>query len=78
MGTHIIWRNPSPPAKVEFKLRRLAGNEFATVYQVASPNYRHPFELVRTVPVVQTRVATRKAEPAVALAPGAELVLARW
>jgi len=76
MGTHIIWRNPSPPPKVEFILRRVAGNERASVYQVASPNYQHPFELIRTV-IWPGRTARRKAawQP---LSSGADLVLARW
>lgn len=75
MGTHIIWRNPSPPPKMEFKLLRVAGNSRATVYQVASPNYRHPFELIRSVFLSAGKIATRKAKPA---SSAAELVLARW
>jgi len=75
MGTHIIWRNPSPPPKIEFKLCRVAGSPRATVYRVTGPNYRHPFELIRTVFLSASKIATRKAKPA---ASGAELVLARW
>jgi hypothetical protein len=78
MGTHIIWRNPSPPRKVEFKLRRVASNQGASVYQVASPNYRHPFELIRGSAFRIAKVgAKRKAETA-PTPPGAELVSARW
>jgi len=77
MATHIIWRNPCPPPKIGFKLRRVAGNSCATVYQVASPNYRHPFELVRTAIARATRRAKDTAVPG-APASAAELVLARW
>ena len=74
MGTHVIWRNPCPPPRVRFKLRRLTGSERGTIYQIVSPNYRRPFELVRTV---WRNVPMQQAEPY----PGpraAELVLARW
>jgi hypothetical protein len=74
MGTHVIWRNPCPPPKVRFKLKRVADSGRAAVYQIVSPNYRHPFEVVRSA----WRSVTRKApEPSFPL-PGAELVLARW
>jgi hypothetical protein len=76
MGTHIIWRNPFPPRKGEFKLRRVAGDERATSYQVASPRNQQPFELVHGVPR-PTKAVRKKAEP-VAAPFGAELVLARW
>ena len=75
MGTHIIWRNPSPPSKKQFKLRRVDGNGAATLYQVASPSYQLPFELIRT-PV--TWAARRAANTQVDVSPGAELVSARW
>ena len=74
MGTHIIWRNPSPPRKVEFKLRRVVAGPHATVYRVASPNYRHPFELVRRMTSAGA-ISRPKAQPTM---PGAELVMARW
>ena len=77
MGTHIIWRNPSPPAKVAFQLRRVAGNERATVYRVASPQNCHPIELIRTA-VSPVRVIRYAPGPAADLPAGAELVLARW
>ncbi len=51
MRTCVIWRNPSPPPRPEFKLHRMAGNNVATVYAVESPNYKYPFELIRTVPL---------------------------
>lgn len=76
MGTHIIWRNPSPPRKREFKLRRLTGNERATLYHVSGSRYQHAFELVRK-PAWPTSVA-RKTAAGVAAPFGAELVLARW
>jgi hypothetical protein len=76
MGTHIIWRNPSPPRKREFKLSRVAGNGTATTYQVAIPSgYRHPFELVRTTVGWAGR---RAANQQVEVSPGAQLVSARW
>jgi hypothetical protein len=82
MGTHIIWRNPCPPPKAGFKLRRVAGSPRATVYQVASPYYRHPFELIRSV-IWPGKMARKKAEPGPPADPNpaitaAELVLARW
>jgi len=75
MGTHIIWRNPSPPLKKQFKLRRVPGSGPATVYQVSSPSYQHPFELIRTAVAWAGRMAARKP---VQVSPGAELVSARW
>jgi hypothetical protein len=75
MGTHIIWRNPSPPSKQQFKLRRMDGNGVATWYQAASPNYQRPFELIRTPAVWAGR---RAAHQQVEVSPGAELVSARW
>jgi len=75
MGTHIVWRNPSPPRRVEFKLRRVAANQRAIVYQVG-PNYRHPFELVRTG--AYPAKLTRTKPEAGPIATGAELVQARW
>jgi hypothetical protein len=78
MGTHIIWRNPSPPRKVEFKLRRVAGNQVASVYQVASPNYRHPFELIRGSAVWIAKVAATRKAGTGSTPPGAELVSAWW
>ncbi|HYN14544.1 MAG TPA: hypothetical protein VES66_01995 [Terriglobales bacterium] len=78
MGTHIIWRNPSPPPKKQFKLRRVAGSGPATVYQVASPSYQRPFELIRTAVVRAGRMAARKKAETSLASPGAELVSARW
>jgi len=74
MGTHIIWRNPSPPRRVEFKLRRLGGNELISIYQVAGSNYQRPFELLHG----SKRLATQRRAKAAPLPPGAELVSARW
>lgn len=51
MVTRVIWRNPCPRPRPEFTLHRMAGNNVATVYAVASPNYKYPFELIRTVPL---------------------------
>ena len=73
MGTHIVWRNPSPPRRAEFKLCRLAGNERMAIYQVAGRNYLRPFELLRRT----CTPATRKKVGA-SIAPASELVLARW
>jgi len=74
MGTHIIWRNPSPPRKVEFKLQRLLVSPYVCVYRVASPNYQHPFELIRRVASAGA-VPSQKVERHVY---GAELTVARW
>jgi len=75
MGTHIIWRNPSPPSKKQFKLRRVDGNGFATMYQVASSSCQRPFELIRRTAAWAGR---RAANQQVEVSPGAELVSARW
>jgi len=75
MGTHIIWRNPSPPSKKQFKLRRVDGNGAATLYQVASSSYQLPFELIRGTATWTRRTA---ANQQVEVCPGAELVSARW
>ena len=74
MGTHIIWRNPSPPSKKQFKLRRVAGNGAASLYQVAGPSYQRPFELIRTRVIWTGYVGTKKQQ----VSPGAKLVSARW
>jgi len=75
MGTHIIWRNPSPPSKKEFKLRRVDGNGIATLYQMAGPSGQRPFELIGTPVVWAGRIAANKKSE---VSPGAELVSARW
>jgi len=75
MGTHIIWRNPSPPSKKQFKLRRVDGNGAATLYQVASSSYQLPFEVLRRTAVWSRRMA---ANQQVDVSPGAELASARW
>jgi len=74
MGTHIIWRNPSPPRRSEFKLCRLAGNESTAIYQVAGRNYQRPFELLHR----SARLADRRKAAARPIPPGSDLVLARW
>jgi len=74
MGTRIIWRNPSPPRRAEFKLCRLAGNERAAMYHVVGRNYLRSFELLRRTGML----ATRKKVPAPSVGPASELVLARW
>ena len=76
MGMHIIWRNPFPPRKREFKLRRAAGNNRVALYQVAGPRHQSAFELVRS-PGCPTAIARNRADP-IAAPFGAELVLARW
>ena len=76
MGTHIIWRNPSPPQKREFKLRRAGGNDRLTFYQAVGPRYRNAFELVHW-PGCSTILSTKTAD-AIATPFGGELVLARW
>jgi len=75
MGPHIIWRNPSPPSKKQFKLRRVHGNGIATLYQVASSSYQLPFELIRRAAVWTSCMAAKQQ---VEVSPGAKLVSARW
>ena len=75
MGPHIIWRNPCPPSKKQFKLRRVNGNGIAALYQVASSSYQLPFELIRRAAVWTSR---RTVNQQVEVSPGAKLVSARW
>jgi len=74
MGTHIIWRNPSPPRRAGFKLRRVAGNERTTTYQVSGRIYQRPFQLLRG----NAGLAPGRTVGARLVAPASELVLARW
>jgi hypothetical protein len=76
MRTHIIWRNPSPPPNVKFKLRRVARNQVAAVYRVLSPNYKSPFEVIHTTPGFSEELAGGAAEESAASP--AELVRVRW
>ena len=75
MGTHIIWRNPSPPRKRGFQVSRVTRNQTAAVYQaVTSSGFQRLFQLFgsRTTgaPARETAVATAS--------PRASLVAARW
>lgn len=49
MGTHIIWRNPSPPRKRAIQVSRVSRNPVAVFYQVAAPSgFKRLFQLIRT------------------------------
>jgi len=78
MGTHIIWRNPSPPLKRSVQVSRVTRNQTAAVYQaVTSGGFKCLFQLFRSHATGATAAAVR--ETAVAAAsPRASLVAARW
>lgn len=83
MGTHIIWRNPSPPRKREMQVSRITRNQFGAVYQAAAASgFRRLFEVRRgkwAVAAVAAATTTTATTTAMAAAlPGAELVSARW
>jgi len=78
MGTHIIWRNPSPPRKKSVQVSRITQNHAGAVYQAAGPS---GFKLLlQVVHGNQTaRVATAEGNAAMAaVLRGAGLVSARW
>ena len=79
MGTHIIWRNPSPPCKRGFHVSRVTQNSTAAVYQAAtSGGSNRLFQLFRSHTTGAAAEATA-GETAVATAsPRASLVAARW
>ena len=78
MGTHIIWRNPSPPRKRELQVSRITRNEGGAVYQAAAPSgFKRLFQLVRARNV-RAVIAAEARTAVAAVMPGAELVLARW
>ena len=78
MGTHIIWRNPSPPRKRGLQVSRITRNQGGAVYQAAAPTgFKRLFQVMRP----QAAAAAIASETRIAMAavmPGAELVLARW
>lgn len=48
MGTHIIWRNPSPPRKRAIQVSRVTRNQPAAVYQAVTPRgFKCLFQLIR-------------------------------
>jgi hypothetical protein len=79
-GTHIIWRNPSPPRKREILVSRVARNHAAAVYQVITPaGSKRLFQLFRSGTTTAAAAAAAVREAATAMAsPGAGLVSARW
>ena len=79
MGTHIVWRNPSPPRKRELLVSRVARNHAAAVYQVITPaGSKRLFQLLRSGTTAAAAAAV-VGEAATAMAsPGAGLVSARW
>ena len=79
MGTHIIWRNPSPPRKREILVSRVAWNHAAAVYQVITPaGSKRLFQLFRRgTTAAAAAAAVSEAATAMASA-GAGLVSARW
>jgi len=79
MGTHIIWRNPSPPRKREILVSRVARNHAAAVYEVITPaGSKRLFQLFRNgTTAAAAAVAVSEAATATASL-GAGLVSARW
>ena len=79
MGTHIIWRNPSPPRKRELLVSRVARNHAAAVYQViTSAGSKRLFQLLHSGTTAEPAAAV-VSEAATAMASaGAGLVSARW
>ena len=78
MGTHIIWRNPSPPRKRELQVSRITRNEGGAVYQAAAASgFKRLFQLVGARDV-RAVIAAEARTAVAAVMPGAELVLARW
>ena len=79
MGTHIIWRNPSPPCKRGFQVSRVTRNPTAAVYQAFScSGFKHVLQLFRSH-TTSAAAATTASETAVATAsPRASLGAARW
>ena len=79
MGTHIIWRNPSPPRKSEIQVSRIVGNEVAIVYQADGPSgLKHLFELVHTNSGSIAKALSSSKSAAQAPLPGTILVSAPW
>jgi len=75
MGTHIIWRNPSPPRERGFQVSRVTRNPTAAVYQaVTSSGFQRLFQLFRS----HTTGATASETAVATASPRASLVAARW
>jgi len=79
MGTHIIWRNPSPPRKREILVSRVAWNHTAAVYQMITPaGSKRLFQLLHSG-TTAAEAAAAVSEAATAMAsPVAGLASARW
>jgi hypothetical protein len=79
MGTHITWRNPSPPRKRQLQVSRITRNQIGAVYQAAAPSgFKRLFQLMRGKQATGAAIATEARTAMAAVMPGAELVLARW
>jgi len=79
MGTHIIWRNPSPPRKRAIHVSRIAGNHVAAAYQAEIPDgFKRLFQVVRGKPVALAATASAVKVAAAQPSPGTRLVSARW
>jgi len=78
MGTHIIWRNPSPPRKRSVQVSRITQNYAGAVYQAAGPSgFKLLLQVVRGKQTVGVLAA--EGNPAMAaVLRGAGLVSARW
>jgi len=79
MGTHIIWRNPSPPRKRGFQVSRVTRNQTAAVYQaVTSSGFQRLFQLFRSHTNGAAAAATASETAVATASPRASLVAARW
>jgi len=79
MGTHIIWRNPSPPSKRELQISRITHNQAGSVYQAAaSSGFKRLFQVIGGRQAARPMIAAETGTAMAAVMPGAELVLARW
>jgi phosphoribosylcarboxyaminoimidazole (NCAIR) mutase len=80
MGTHIIWRNPSPPRKRAIRISRIVSNHIAVLYEVITPKgYKRLFQVYLSH---AGDAAHLPAVSAAAMAPASprssSLVSARW
>jgi len=79
MGTHIIWRNPSPPRKRGLQVARITRNQIGAIYQAAAPSgFNRLFQVIRAKQAAPPIIAARTSAAMAAVMPGARLVLARW
>jgi hypothetical protein len=46
MALEIVWRNPLPLARTEYKLQRIRRDQFGAVYAVIDVDLMQEFELI--------------------------------